>query len=54
MVYHEVRMVMATLFWYFDMELQPRSFDWVSGANATVRIMREKKPLYIKAIRRDT
>ncbi|RYP30764.1 hypothetical protein DL766_004712 [Monosporascus sp. MC13-8B] len=35
LVYHELRMVMATLFWHFDMELCPESTNWVSGTNAT-------------------
>ncbi|KAL0940031.1 averantin oxidoreductase [Colletotrichum truncatum] len=51
LVYHEVRMVMATLFWHFDMELCPESHNWVAGTNATVRMMREKRALFIKAIR---
>ncbi|KAK1985684.1 trichothecene C-15 hydroxylase [Colletotrichum cereale] len=49
LVYHEVRMVMATLFWHFDMELGPDSYNWVAGTNATVRMMREKGALFIKA-----
>ncbi|KAH8844072.1 hypothetical protein MCOR07_004704 [Pyricularia oryzae] len=49
LVYHEVRMVMATLFWHFDMSLCEQSVDWVAGANATVRLMREKRALWVRA-----
>jgi len=42
-------MVMATLFWHFDMELCLESYDWVAGENARIRMMREKKALFIIA-----
>lgn len=42
-------MVMSTLFWHFDMDLCPESHNWVAGTNATVRMMREKGALFVKA-----
>ncbi|KDN64370.1 putative averantin oxidoreductase [Colletotrichum sublineola] len=49
-VYNEVHMAFATLIWYFDLSLASRSLDWDKGHRAEfIRIIRQKRPLYIKA-----
>ncbi|KAK1974968.1 averantin oxidoreductase [Colletotrichum cereale] len=49
-VYHEVHMAFAALIWHFDLEIAPRSLHWDKGYRAEfIRIIRQKRPLYIKA-----
>ncbi|KAK2000205.1 averantin oxidoreductase [Colletotrichum falcatum] len=49
-VYCEVRMAFVSLIWHFDFELAPRSLGWDKGTKAEfIRIIRQKRPLYVKA-----
>jgi hypothetical protein len=43
-------MAFAALFWHFDFELAPQSFDWDKGHTAEfIQIIRQKRPLWVKA-----
>lgn len=45
MAYHEMRLIMAKVFYAFDFELAPESTDW---ADQATYILWEKKPLMCK------
>lgn len=46
-------MAFAALFWHFDFELAEQSVHWDKGHRAEfIRIIRQKRPLYVKALPR--
>lgn len=47
-------MTFASLIWHFDFELAERSRTWNKGPAAEfIRIIRQKRSLYVKATPRD-
>lgn len=47
-------MAFVALLWNFDFELSDRSLDWKTANGAEhIRIIRKKRPLWVKAIPRN-
>ena len=44
----ELRVLIARLFWRFDLTLQPESEKWISDPDGVIRMLRAKTPLMVK------
>jgi hypothetical protein len=45
LAWHELRLLIANLFWHYDVEMTPKNPDWANQRNF---LTWEKKPLMVK------